>query len=478
LIDTATEALGDTTVGGDRLADRDPWCYQLLAGELPLTLAYLFPEIAVCQSLHSQASKTLSTGLLDLLDGEGLPHAKLFDQFRSLLACWTRCLAMARRMKQPCWTKEAQKQYRWLVGNAVTLSRRDGSKTFAVQSKESSANLPSDLSLLKKALQLGGHSKDRTLAAEWFSAKLGCCVKKGQSEKISSEALAKKKARHKPSAKAAVHSEWAATALLRSSLAPSSPKLTVLYPDAKCQVEFARGKDVFWSGDWTCDVQIGGKPALPSGEWRENCWVSDSDVDYLELELDLSEGLRLQRHFLLARKDRFLILGDAVLGTNQAALQYRGTLPLCNDIRFQRACETREVALFGKKHRALMMPLALPEWQAAESQGELNQTTDGLELRQAAEGRCLFAPLFVELDEHRMAREVTWRQLAVAESLQKQPNDVAVGYRITSGGRHWLLYRALSSVRNRSVLGHNLSTEMLIARFSKEGEVENLLEIE
>ena len=116
----------------------------------------------------------------------------------------------------------------------------------------------------------------------------------------------------------------------------SAPRLTVLYPGQSCRVELACGKDVLWSGPWALEVQIDGVKAAPSSEWSELCWVSDDDVDYLELEISLGDGLCVQRHILLAREDRFLLLADAVLGSRRAAIEYRGTLPLCPDVTFRR----------------------------------------------------------------------------------------------------------------------------------------------
>ena len=55
---------------------------------------------------------------------------------------------------------------------------------------------------------------------------------------------------------------------------------------------------------------------------------------------------------------------------------------------------------------------------------------------------------------------------------------MAVGYRATVGKRHWLLYRSLAGAAIRSVLGHNFATESLLARFTRDGEIEPLLEIE
>jgi hypothetical protein len=77
-----------------------------------------------------------------------------------------------------------------------------------------------------------------------------------------------------------------------------------------------------------------------------------------------------------------------------------------------------------------------------------------------------------------MASPATWRQLTVAENREILPSDVAVGYRVMVGKEQWLIYRSLGKPGNRTVLGHNLVTELLIARFDRQGEVEPLLEIE
>ena len=86
--------------------------------------------------------------------------------------------------------------------------------------------------------------------------------------------------------------------------------------------------------------------------------------------------------------------------------------------------------------------------------------------------------MFVDLDVQRFHRERTWRALTVAEDLQALPPDVAVGYRVLAGSRQWLIYRSLAAKANRSVLGHNLATEMVVARFQRKGRVEPIMEIE
>jgi hypothetical protein len=61
--------------------DGQPLVQQLVGGELALTLAYLFPEITPCRKGAKAARKVLSAGLLELVDGEGLPSSQVLDIF-------------------------------------------------------------------------------------------------------------------------------------------------------------------------------------------------------------------------------------------------------------------------------------------------------------------------------------------------------------------------------------------------------------
>jgi hypothetical protein len=275
------------------------------------------------------------------------------------------------------------------------------------------------------------------------------------------------------------HSEKKATALLRANWSEAGEQVLVRFPGQSMEVELSCGGQVLCSGTWPCEVWRNGELAPLTTAWESTCWVADEDVDYLELEIQLAQGLRVQRHVVLARQDRFLLLADAVLGDQPGPLEYRACLPLGPGTSFRGAKEGREGFLVAaRKRRALVLPLALPEWRADERVGELVSTSHGLELHQSAAGRRLFAPLFFDLSPRRLSRRLTWRQLTIGESLAIQPPDVAVGYRIAIGKEQWLLYRSLAPKGNRTLLGHNLSTETLVARFDRKGEVESIIEIE
>ena len=133
LVQSAAEAETDVSSLslGEGTSHSHATVHQLLAGELAFTLATLFPKIKACRRLLPQARRALSAGLVDLLDGEGLLHARRFDQLRPLLACWTRCRTLGNRWKRGCWSAKAEAQYRQFVRNALRLTRRNGSCAFS-----------------------------------------------------------------------------------------------------------------------------------------------------------------------------------------------------------------------------------------------------------------------------------------------------------------------------------------------------------
>jgi hypothetical protein len=397
-----------------------------------------------------------------------MPHGKHLAMLRPLLASWTRCRAFADGLKGGCWNASAEEQYGWLVHHALRLTRHDGTHVFSNTSARDSI-----ADLFQAALQFGGDDDDRKIAAVVLP-----------SRRVSPKKARKTKLRGEELPPPATESEWASVAVLRPAWSRRGERLTVVYPDRSVRMEFSCGKDVLWSGLWELEVRVDGQPAPPTSDWEQLLWLSDEDVDFLELEIELGSvvrggtKLRVQRQMALAREDRLLLLADVVMSNRPGEIEYRGCLPLCPGVSFQGADESREGCLAASKPRAKVLPLALPEWRSEQRIGELAPTDRGLELSQSCEGRGLYAALFFDLDRRRQTYPVTWRQLTVAESLAAQPVDVAVGYRAAVGSEQWLIYRSLAEKANRTLLGHNLSTEMLLARFHRSGKVKPLLEIE
>ena len=144
--------------------------------------------------------------------------------------------------------------------------------------------------------------------------------------------------------------------------------------------------------------------------------------------------------------------------------------------------ETREVYLqtAGKpqKIKALVLPLALPEWKADRSHGNLIAETDAVVLEQQVVGDALYAPLVFDLNPGRSLKKRTWRKLTVAQDRQIVADDQAMAFRFQLNKRQWFFYRALASMSNRTFLGENVTSEFVFNRLHKSGKVTSLLEVE
>lgn len=278
----------------------------------------------------------------------------------------------------------------------------------------------------------------------------------------------------------AAHCEATSLAVLRPAWSPRD-MLAVDYRGRELCSELTCGGQVLWSGRCNPRIALDGVELSPASDWENLCWVSDDDADYLELQLELLGGVRVQRQMLLARQDRFLFAADAVLCERPAVIDYRLALPLVAGVAFMPGDQTREGFLASSegRRRAQALPLALSEWSGDGHSGELSGAERALELRLTAPAaQSLYAPLFIDLSPRRFSLPVTWRQLTVAEDRVIVPRDVAGGYRVQIGRSQWLFYRSLAECGNRTLLGQNLVSEFLAARFGRDGIAETLMEIE
>ncbi len=279
------------------------------------------------------------------------------------------------------------------------------------------------------------------------------------------------------------YSEPKQLALLRRSRRGPHDQLLLDFSGPDVLTELTAAGRILWTSRWDWQATIDGHPLVPTSSWREVCWHTDADVDYLEIEQPLVGGWNLQRQAVLGRKDRFLLLADALLGPRTAdapEIRYASTFTLSDKVQFAPANETREGWLAsGRKRCATIVPLALPEWRAERGHSDFATGADNtLVLMQAAQGHALYAPLWIDLDPRRTRQPVTWRRLTVAENLQVMPRDVAVGYRVQIGHSHWLTYRTLAPRGNRTVLGQNYSADFVCSRLIPNGLTEGIIEIQ
>jgi hypothetical protein len=438
--------------------DEDPLLTQWLGCELPLTLAYLFPEVSDCRRLLRPAVQRLSRSSGQILDGNGLPTADCLPEMRMLLACWTRCDILLETFPGVAVSQQAQLSREWFLRQCLAMTRDDGSQMLA-----GTATGRDTATLFEAALNRFGDDEDRAIADQAFPWR-------------SSYRAASQAETYFPDS--AANSEWAKVAVLRPNWLRGSARMVVDYRDPAMQTELTVGDRTLWTGRWTTDVSVDGRMVDPVSDWEELCWHSDDDVDYLELQLELEGDWRLQRQLLMVREDKFLFAADALLGQRPATIRYESCLPLAEDVVCRPEKETRESYLVHRQLAGLVLPLALPEWRSAQADGCLK--ADGSQLWQVRELNAprMYLPLFVDLDRNRLRKPVTWRHLTVGCRLQNEPPSAAAGYRVQIGREQWLFYRSLGPAENRTLLGQNLLHEFYAARFGVDGTTEDLLAID
>ncbi len=434
----------------------------LLGGELPLVLSVQLPEIKPFQELRPATRKFLGDQLLAATDGEGLVDACLLPVLPTLFASWTRCRAIGEKLKKNCWSGKAETQFEWLLTQTIKLSRMEGQPMLV---EEKLRHWPAGA--LDLALDLVGEEGD-LLAAK---ARLGSLLVTAKI-KMDDEGL--------PDASA--ESEWSSLAILSNGWDAKACRALVDYskPEMRIEIE-SQGRPLF-SGRWATETLLDGKQLEPTGEWEQQCWSSDEDCDFLDLAIDLKGGARLERQILLGKEEGFLLLHDILHAPKDMAGEWchHMGLPLHDGTLFAPEPETRDGRLVDARGatRAALLPLALAEWRVETRGGELASSGAELQLDHRATGARLSCPLWIDLRSKRAAKKRTWRQLTVAESLEPVSKEVAAGYRVQSGDSQWLLYRSLAPPANRTLLGQNSSAEMLIGRFLRTGELEDLIEVE
>jgi len=421
-----------------------------LATELSLLLAHVCPDLSICKHRSSDARQQFERMMDAMLDGEGMPHASHLSFIQLMLASCTRTLTIDGLLKGRIG-KPARLQFDWLCRQSLRMARPNGS--LILSTNEDSSHFDE---LLKAALAITEDDSD--------VAALKALRGKRKSLKSEEELPA-----------ASEHSEWSEVATMRTSWSPSAARLAVVFSNRELRTEFSVGPQIIFSGKSSPSIKVDGHELAFASDWEEVCWESDEDMDYVELDAKLEDGWRVQRQLLLARKDSFALIADALVGPTTAEISYQSPLPLCNGITLDQSSENTEAMLLGEKPLGTVVPLSLSEWKTPGGRNRLRDEPARLELYQR--GRGLYAPLFIDFDPSRRSKAMTWRSLTVAENLQTLTPDVAAAYRIQIGKKHWVIYRSLAKAGNRTFLGLNLTSEFLVARFQMDGEIEPLVDV-
>jgi hypothetical protein len=254
------------------------------------------------------------------------------------------------------------------------------------------------------------------------------------------------------------HSGSAREALLLGGRVSSADRVGIAYHGLSVECNLmARGRELL-SGNFQSELLIDGTAVTTLGDWKSTCWSSDEDGDYLEMQLCCSEGMRIERQFLLSRRGHFALFADAVITTTPARIEYRLSLPVAGSASIRDA-QTRECAVGA----ARVFPVGLPQDRVLSTHGNCCENLGRLELTQVAVGRGLYLPVVFDWHPRRRRAPADWRSLTVTELREVVSPDIAAGYRLRVGKEQLLIYRSLAATREaRAVLGQHTRYETVI----------------
>ncbi|MFN9232265.1 MAG: hypothetical protein ACK56D_15400 [Planctomycetota bacterium] len=268
------------------------------------------------------------------------------------------------------------------------------------------------------------------------------------------------------------------TAVLRGNWGSKTAKLAIRVSEGRQLVE-GGCRETLLQGNWTPEITFNGETlSLRPETTTLNCWNSDHESDYLEIQVELSGGVIWQRQYALDKRELVLFVSDVFLGKESGRWEYRCHLPVSPELAVEEAADSRELRLQGSNSTALALPLSMGEWKADRSDDAFVAHEQGLEARQTRRGQgCLFA-VAIDLDPKRSQRPATWRHLTVGENLKPVARDQALAFRFQFGRQQWLIYRSLTPLASRTYLGQNVYSEFAFDRFANDGTAESLVCVE
>ena len=448
----------------------------LVTGELPWLLSQLFADIEGVTEFKQLGQQSLRNELIEQTDGDGTPAASLLPVLPRWLASFARSVEVGAIVGEPLLEGEARFRFEEIVTKSVTLLDRDGKilGMNGLASRETkSAVCGSLVSMLHRAAELAGLDQ-LSLAAESLRFRLHV-ANGGSKEKFRSESYSETPEERlivTDTDLPATQSDWASWACLRNWWHATANTALVRHDGPSVNLQLSLLGVPVIDGEWGLSVRIEGKRLTWSDNWKCSCWSSDTDMDYIELQLELPEGPMLCRQVMLSRKDHFLVLADSVSKVGRRRIDLESTLPLRRGVRSKSDKATREARLATSDLKVRCFPLALPDDRLHSTVGEFDAALGELRLAQASSSESLYAPIVLDWSPERASLDAEWRTLTVSEEGRKLAPWEAAGHRLRLGKLHLVLFRSLhTSDEFRSVLGLHTDKESVIAQFNEQGYV-------
>lgn len=450
----------------------------LVTGELPWLLGQLFADVEGVTEFKQLGQQSLRNELIELTDGDGTPAAHLLPRLPRWIASLTRSVEVSAIVGEPLLEGEARYRFEDVITKCVALLDRSGrflgSELRGLNGHATNRrDVGCCVTMLLRGAELAGLD-ELSLAAEALRFRQhvasGARIDRFHSETFSESP--EERLIVTDTDLPATQSDWAGWACLRNWWDARGNTALVRHDGPRVHLQLClRGLPLI-DGEWGLTVRLDGQRLTWADSWKCICWSSDTDMDYLELQLDVPGGPMLCRQVMLSRKDHFLVLADSVSKAGRRRIDVESTLPLRRGVRAKPDNATREVRLSAADVKVRCFPLALPDDRLHSTAGDFAPSLGELRLVQASSGEALYAPLVLDWSPERTVAEAEWRTLTVTEEGRKLSGWEAAGHRLRVGKLHLVVYRSLRpSDEFRAVLGLHTDKESVIAQFNEQGYV-------
>ena len=434
----------------------------LITCEIPLLVLGLQVGTSRCEASRQTIVDKLTVICEEDFDGEGMLASSDLCELAEVLASIARMIQLVEIVTQTSLPQCILNQFQWAVRQLLVICTSDG-RPIGGKSRRLNDEF---VTLL---LKLGGDPSDVRLAHH-----LGF-----RSDSVSgfTAELAVKAERPK----ASFHSEWAQVAILRSGWGRKRRELAVCVNGTHVEIALQSCGNRILEGCIEFTLEVAGARLEPTGSWVETCWQSDSDADFLEMELEVNDCWRIQRQFCVSRRSGAVLIADVVLGTANSDVRHTLKMGTASGATFTAGNDGRELFVDTGNLHGLVLPVGLSEWPSDRSgsiRGDLTGTNELELITSGDQLSALYCPLFFALTPKAADKQYTWRQLVVANKLTQEAQDQASASRIQVGGRQWLLYRSLTEQANRTFMGQNYASEFVFGEFLLDGKLKPYVEIE
>lgn len=437
----------------------------LVCGELPWELGLLFAPVKGAGKLLKAGQRFLVRAVTFNCDGDGTPHARLLHRLPLWLAPSVRSLEWSQLFGQPLWDPESAQLFESVVETVIPFCRPDAKMALT---NGSSRHIVELLQAAVHNVEIERNAPQRKYLKAVAQAAVNKTKASTRGRRADIDLMP------------VAQSDWSEMACMRTDWSLSAGMLVVTHHGPVPELELSIGGRPILSGEWQIELSVDGQKIDVPDEWTSVCWNSDADGDYLELQLELENGLRIDRQLMLARNDSFALLADAVCGSTGQRIEYTSRLPLATDISHESDLETRECRLTdGRTPLARIFPLALPQDRVQSTAGGFGPYASNLILKQVTAGPGIYAPQVIEWNSDFRKDDADWRTLTVTEAGNILTPGHAAGHRLRIGKQQFLFYRSLRETdASRAVLGHHTQHETVIGRFDKKGNVDPILLVE